>query len=107
MIDFPPKIHPAPLPNLERRAEAFPELMAPRPRWSGNIGPALLPRVDRLSMVGGAHLTSTAYCLLKETCMKSLIVKFMIVGLLAAGFLTFCPLVMPIFELYPPRGSPA
>ncbi len=34
--------------------------------------------------------------------MKSLIVKFMIVGLLAAGFLTFCPLVMPILNSTPP-----
>jgi uncharacterized protein YkwD len=47
-------------------------------------------------MVGGAHPTPNAYCLLKETCMKSLIVKFMIVGLLAAGLLNFCPRVMPI-----------
>ena len=34
--------------------------------------------------------------------MKSLIVKFMIVGLLAAVFLTFCPLVMPILNSTPP-----
>ena len=30
MTDFPPEIHPAPLLNLERRAEDFPELMAPQ-----------------------------------------------------------------------------
>ena len=29
MIDFPPKIHPAPLPNLERRAEACPDHTTP------------------------------------------------------------------------------